>query len=37
MDREELIEILYENNVRADISIEDLADEIIRAVENRTL
>lgn len=28
MNREELIEYLYENNVHADISIEDLADEI---------
>jgi hypothetical protein len=28
IDREKLIDYLYENNVHADISIEDLADEI---------
>jgi hypothetical protein len=28
ISREELIDYLYENNVHADISIEDLADEI---------
>ena len=28
ISREKLIDYLYENNVRADISIEDLADEI---------
>ena len=33
MNRDELIELLYENNVRADISIENLADEILQMTD----